>query len=461
MALQGIKRVLGLPEVAFIAIGTTVGGGVFVLTGIVLKIAGPALPMAYALAVVPVFISMLPLAMLGAALPATGGNYRYPSRMVSPGLAFTGVWVYILASFLGQIPLYAIACSRYLKVFFPDLDVNIAGFNVDIVAVGIVTFFFVINVLGIQLAVQIQGVMVLVLIAALVSYAVRGAVIIDPANFQGFFQKGAGGVILGTALLTFTYFGSNAIIELGGEIKNPGKVIPRAFIISFSVVAVIYVAMAVTTVGIAPWTDTAACPEPLVRGSTICFGRPGAGFTFFIIGGAILAITTTLNGLFIIGTKSLQVIIQDGILPAGLGRVHPRFGSAYILLFIIWVLSIAGLLSGFSLETFANYAALGGMIIFVPVLASSMMLPRRYPDRYRDSGFKLKGFWLYFCPSVGFAMVLFFSAVILAEMKSPLKVALFFVFILSGILYYALRKRWLASKGVRLDDVMKQEDWIS
>ena len=104
MALQGIKRVLGLPEVAFIAIGTTVGGGVFVLTGIVLKIAGPALPLAYALAVIPVFISMLPLAMLGSALPATGGNYRYPSRMVSPGLAFTGVWVYILASFIGRFP---------------------------------------------------------------------------------------------------------------------------------------------------------------------------------------------------------------------------------------------------------------------------------------------------------------------------------------------------------------------
>jgi hypothetical protein len=89
------------------------------------------------------------------------------------------------------------------------------------------------------------------------------------------------------------------------------------------------------------------------------------------------------------------------------------------------------------------------------------MLPRRYPEQYEKSLFKLKGFWLYFCPSVGFAMVLFFSAVILAEMKSPLKIALFFILILSGILYYALRKRWLVSKGVRLDDVMKREDWIS
>ncbi len=139
--------------------------------------------------------------------------------------------------------------------------------------------------------------------------------------------------------------------------------------------------------------------------------------------------------------------------------MHPRFGSAYLLLTIIWALSIAGVLSGFSLETFANYAALGGMIVFVPVLASSMMLPRRYPERYRDSVFKLKGFWLYFCPAVGFAMVVFFSAVILSQMKSPLKIALFFVLILSGVIYYVLRKRWLLSKGIRLDDIMKEDEW--
>ncbi len=452
MSIPGITRVLGLPEVAFIAIGTTVGGGVFVFTGIVLKIAGPALPLAYALAVIPVFISMLPLAMLGSALPSTGGNYRYPSRMVSPGLAFVGIWVYILASFIGQIPLYAIACARYLQVFFP-------GIPVDFFAIGIITFFFVINVLGIRLAVQVQGVMVLVLVAALVSYAVKGAVIINPDNFRDFFQMGAGNIILGMALLTFTYFGSNGIIELGGEIRDPGRVIPRAFAISFALVAVLYVAMAVTTVGIAPWKGLAACQEPLIEGSALCFGRPGAGFAFFIIGGAVLAITTTLNGLFIIGTKSLLVTIGDRVLPAGLGAVHPRFGSAYLLLTIIWALSIAGVLSGFSLETFANYAALGGMIVFVPVLASSMVLPRRYPERYRDSVFKLKGFWLYFCPAVGFAMVVFFSAVILSQMKSPLTIALFFVFILSGVIYYVLRKRWLLSKGIRLDDIMKEDEW--
>ncbi len=452
MSITGMKRVLGLAEVSGIAIGFTIGGGVFVLTGIVLKIAGPALPLTYGLAVVPVFISMLPLAMLGSAIPATGGNYRYPSRMVSPGLAFVGIWTYLFASFIGQIPLYAISCGRYLQVFFP-------GMSAEIFSICLITFFFAVNMLGIRLAAQVQGIMVLIMIAALVTYAVKGSMAMDPENYRDFFQKGIGNILLGTALLTFTYFGSNGIIELGGEIKNPGKVIPRAFIISFSVVTVIYVAMAFATAGMASWRTLATFPEPLVEASCRCFGRPGVGFTFFIIGGAILAITTTLNALFLVGTKSMQAIIADGILPGWLGRVSPRFGTAPWLLLFIWTLSILGVLSGFSLETFASFAALGGMIIFVPVLISSIILPRRYPVHYRASGFKLTGFWLYFCPAVGFAMVLFFSAVILADMKSPYHMPIFFIILLSGVVYYIMRKRWLRRNGVDLDDIMKEEEW--
>lgn len=112
-----LKRVLGLPTVTFIAIGFTIGGGVFLFTEIVLGIAGAAFPVAYALAVIPVIITILPVAMLGSAIPCTGANYKYPSRMVSPRLAFTGIWFYIPALFFRQIPLYAVSCVKIRLAF--------------------------------------------------------------------------------------------------------------------------------------------------------------------------------------------------------------------------------------------------------------------------------------------------------------------------------------------------------
>lgn len=451
MAISGLKRVLGLPEVSFIAVGMTIGGGIFVFTGIVLKIAGPALPVAYVLAVVPVFLSMLPLAMLGSAIPVTGGTYMYPSRMVSPRLAFAGIWVYALATFFGQIPLYSIACARYVRVLVPDMPEVLF-------AAALITFFCIVNVLGVKLAAQIQALMVLVLIAALIFFSANGLEPINAEHFDGIFQKGAGNLFLGVALLTFTYLGSNGIIELGEEIKDPGRVIPRSYFIAFPVVTLLYLGVALATVNALPWQELVDVQEPLIAVGRSTLGK--AGLYFFVLAGAVLALTTTLNGLFIMATKSIMMITRDGLLPEALGTVNRRFGTAHMLFLAIWAISMIGVVSGLSLSTFASYAAMGGIIIFIPVLIASLSLPGRFPRQYRDAAFKLTGFWRFFCPVVGMAMALFFCLVILADLKSPLKIVLFVLFILSGFAYYEARKRFLLKRGTDMEKKIRDDDWI-
>jgi len=444
-----LKRVLKLPAVAFIAVGFMIGGGVFVFTGIVYKMTGPALPLAYALAAVPVFASMLPLAMLGSALPATGANYRYPSRMVSPGLAFVGIWVYAWASFFGQIPLYAIGCATYVRSLLPGISVT--GF-----AVALVTFFYLVNLLGVRMAALLQALLVIILVCALIYYSAAGLAMIHPQNFSELFQKGSANLLLGTALLTFTYFGANGIIELGGEIVNPGKVIPGAFFIALPLVMLIYVGVALATVGAAPAGMLGGSCEPLIQVCRQISGR--AGVFFFTVGGAVLALTTTLNALFIVGTKSLLMMAADGLLPSKMGRLNKRFATAHVLLTIIWVLSVIGIVSGLSLETLASYAALGGLIIFLPVQIAAMRLPVLYRQQYQQAAFKLRGWQLWFCTLTGIAMVIFFSIVILADLRSMGKIGWFAAFVLSGIAYYQQRKKKLAARGIRIADLLKQKE---
>jgi APA family basic amino acid/polyamine antiporter len=391
---------------------------------------------------------MMPLAMLGSTIPTSGANYRYPSRMVSPGLAFVGIWVYAWASFFGQIPLYAIGCARYAQPFLP-------GVSPTLLAVSLVTVCYIVNLLGVRLAAQLQGFLVIILISALIYYAGSGLAVMKLSNFSPRMSSNGTGLALGTALLTFTYFGANGIIELGGEIVDPGKVIPRAFIIAFVIVVFIYVAVAVATVGAATPELLEGAEEPLIQ---VCRRITGpAGILFFTVGGAVLALATTLNALFIIGTKSLLMMAGDRLLPAKLGSLHHRFGTPHVLLTLVWILSVIGIFSGFSLETFASYAALGGMIIFLPVMAASVRLPTLYPEQYANSGFKLKGFWLWFCPIVGMLLMVFFGTIILIDLKSVWKIGWFMVFIISGIIYYQWRKRHLAGKGIRIDDLLKAQ----
>ena len=372
-SIPELKRVLQLPTVAFIAIGFMIGGGVFVFTGIVYKIVGPALPIAYGLAVIPVFVSMMPLAMLGSAIPTTGASYRYPSRMVSPGLAFVGVWVYAWASFFGQVPLYALGCAGYLRTLLPSLAPTP-------LAIGLVTFFYIVNLLGVKLAARIQGILVLILILAMIYYAYCGTAVIDTANFDRIMQKGPSNVLLGTGLLTFTYLGANGIVELGDEIVNPSRVIPRAFFIALPIVMMLYLSVAIATVGAVPVHVLQYAAEPLIRVAQDTTGK--AGFVFF---------------------------------------------------------------------------TLGGMIIFLPVMVAAVRLQLLYPEQYKKSDFKLKQFWLWFCPFTGMLLMLFFGTIILLVLKSVWKISCFIAFIASGIMYYQLRKRYLAGKGIQIDELVKEQ----
>jgi APA family basic amino acid/polyamine antiporter len=220
-------------------------------------------------------------------------------------------------------------------------------------------------------------------------------------------------------------------------------------------VALVYIAVAVATVGAGPAEILNTADEPLIRVSHLTMGRNGV--LFFVFGGAVLALTTTLNALFIVGTKSLLTITADQLLPSGLGRLHPRFKTPHILLTIIWLLSLIGIISGFSLETLASYAALGGLIIFLPIQIAALKLPRLYPDRFQRAAFKLRGFWFWACPLVGLAMVFFFGAIIIYELKTPIKMGCFFVFVFTGVIFYLLRKAYLRRRGIDLLKIINQE----
>jgi len=117
------------------------------------------------------------------------------------------------------------------------------------------------------------------------------------------------------------------------------------------------------------------------------------------------------------------------------------------LLTAVWVLALLGVGSGLELETLASYAALGGLIVFLPLQIAALRLPRLLPDEYRAAEFKLSGAWLWLCAGTGVAMVLLFGAVILVDLGTPTRIGAFALFVVSGVLVYGLRARRLRALG--------------
>lgn len=445
----GLKRVLGLPAVIAVAVGMTIGAGIFVLTGIAISFTGPSLPLAYLVSVIPVIFLMLSLAMLGSALPTTGGNYKYASRLFSPRAAFLGIWGFTGGTLVGAFPLWALSGARYLQSVF---DVPAVP-----VAVIILTVLFVVNLLGISLAAWIQAVFVIILVMALLFFGLSGLPYVDPANFTPFFAGEGYGFIVAACLLTFTLLGSNAIVELGGEIKNPGRVIPRAFFISVFLVIVLYLLVAVVTVGVLPWTDTAGQPLTVAAGAFMS----GPGFYFLVFGGGMLAVVTTLNAGFMWGTKSLLVMADDGIFPRFVAAVNRRFGTPHWFLLVVYLVSVGAvvLFGEDYLEAFANLGSIGGIIIFLPVLGAALRLPKRAPEAYEASAFKLRGAWLYLAVTAGGILSLVVLVLLLVDLWSipggGAFSSLFIAWLILGLIYFEFRQRALRREGRELRAVEK------
>lgn len=128
---------IGLFQAVSIEVGLIVGGALFSLTGVAVGFAGPAVVLAFVLAFSIAILGLLPTAMLGAAFPTTGGNYRYPATLVSRPLAFLSAIGLGISMFTGGLPLYALTAGQYVGSVVP-VSPTFVGF-------GLLTLFFAVD----------------------------------------------------------------------------------------------------------------------------------------------------------------------------------------------------------------------------------------------------------------------------------------------------------------------------
>lgn len=429
-----LKRTITLVPLIGIEVGQSIGAGIFALAGLAYARTGPSLPLAFVAAAVLVSLAMAVLAMVSSGHPVSGGTYYYGSRFFSPVASFTGVWAYVLGAVLGMFPLFALTGARFLQAVFPSLPLVP-------VALGLLLFFYVTNLLGVDIAMWVQAVMVGVLLVALGIFVGTGMPRVDAASFRPLFTGGVGGFAIASAVLTFTVLGANAAVELGDEIVDPSRTIPRSFLVSIPLVTAIYVAIAVVVAGIG-WTG--AEDGALTGIAAAIMSRPL--FLFFVFGGGFLAVVTTLNATYLWGTKSLLLIAGDGLLPRGIAAVNRRFGTPHWLLTAIAALSCLSLwVAGDQVETFAIFANLGGIIIFIPVMIAALRLRRHHPEVYARSTVRLGGAWYWIAPIGGLVLCLLVVAILFVDLFSRER-ALLYLGVFAGWLALGAAWAWVRNR---------------
>mgnify|MGYP006279885679 FL=1 len=346
-----LERDLGLPSVTAISIGAMVGSGIFILPGLAMKMAGPAVVFAYFLAGILVLPAALSKSEMATAMPEAGGTYLYIERAMGPLFGtIAGVGTWFSLTFKGALAL--VGGAPYLVLLF-DLPVTP-------VALTIAALLIVLNVAGAKQTGQMQVVIVAAMLLAMVWFIVAGAPSVEPTRFEGFFDSGIEGILGATGFVFVSYAGVTKIASVAEEVEDPDRNLPLGILGSLIITAAIYVAIVTVMVGVASEAHLTATETPMeVAAESVL---PGIG-VLAIVAAALLALVSTANAGILSSSRYPFAMSRDGLAPDVFENVSERFetpvnaititgGVLLVLIAFVPIDDIAKLASAFKILVF-------------------------------------------------------------------------------------------------------------
>jgi len=320
----GLKHELSARLLGMIAIGTAIGTGLFLGSGLSVQMAGPGVIFSYIIGAFITLLVMLALSEMTAAHPMAGSFGAYAEHFVNPWAGWVTRYTYFMAQVVaigGQI----VAAAIYCRYWFPDIPswFWIALFSLAILWVNIAHvgnfgkfeyWFSLIKVLAICL-------LMLFGVALFTGIGVARQRLDNFTAFGGFLPHGFGGVWSAVTLAVFSFYGMEAAAISSGEAKDPKNSVPRALRWILIRLGLFYIASITILVGIVPWNQTGIGESPFV---TVYrkVGVPGAaGLMNFVV---LTAALSSINANLYTASRMLFSLARSGQAPSAFGELNRR-----------------------------------------------------------------------------------------------------------------------------------------
>ena len=400
-----LERRLGLLQATALNMINMIGIGPFITIPILMeKIngGGPQAMLGWLVAILVTVPDGMIWSELGAAYPGSGGSYVYLREGFGREtwgrlMAFLFIWQFLLSGPL-EIASGYIGFGQYLTFLWPGMS-PVHG-KIVIAALGVFTVVLLyrrIESIGI-LTVVLWAVTLLtvaaVIFAGATHFSSKVAFDFPPGAF-GFSWGALLGLGAASRIGIYDYLGYYNICYLGEEVKDPGRVIPRSILLSLFGVALIYLAINFSIIGIVPWREFVPATDPpapvaSLLMSRIC-GRPVAlGFT-------LLVLATTVGSVFalLLGYSRIPyAAAREGYFLRIFGRLHPTKKFPHLSLLLLGAVSIG--CTFIPLDVVIDALLTTRILIqFVGQVAAVMLLRRREPSLERP--YRI---WLYPFPAL-------------------------------------------------------------
>lgn len=330
---DGLARRLTPRQLSMLALGGSIGTGLFLGSGIAIQLAGPGVIIAYILAAFPALFIAWALAEMAVAHPVAGSFGVYAEIYLNPWAGFTVRYSYWLAQVIA-IGSEVVAAAIYFHFWYPQVPgwLLVVVFSVALLAA---------NAWSVASFGEFEYWFALIKVAAIVAFLIAGMGLLfgfgplERIGFDnytahgGFLPHGLTGVLLAMSMGTFSYFGIEVVAVAAGETKDPQTSIPRALKSVFWRLGLFYIGGITLLVGLLPWNQAGTDVSPFVR----AFEGIGLPFASGVMNFVVLtAALSSANTNLYMTSRMLFSLSRGGYAPKRLGQLTKRGVPLWALL---------------------------------------------------------------------------------------------------------------------------------
>lgn len=440
------KRKVSLFGAVSMIVGTVVGAGMFVMIPSVVGMTGTGAVLAYCIAGVPVALGYFSAIQIAGTFPVSGGGYMMSSLFVSPLVAFA-----LSATQVGavgaSICFQAFAAASFLHLFLP-------GMSIMTISLIIIAFFGVLNLIGVRVVSWAENILFAILVIATIFFIGGGIHLSDPVNYTSLMPRGAGTFAMTIGIGVFSWIGITTICSYAGDVKKPAKNIPRALIIAMIILALAYGLMALVFSGCFSMQEVNTIGDTIA--ATLATSIGGEIFKNILIFAIICAVLTSVNGFYLIASREMVAWAHQMTGPASFGKLHPKTNTPTVNVAIIFVYSFIFAFFAMSLEEYALVIIFPMMLAQIVMAIACFRMPKKDPERYNNSGIKLKRGTLMFSMISNLIACLF--VIVFTYMASPRSGFVALGLLACTVIWYYARRAFLKRRGINLDEVSRQVD---
>ncbi|HIX84291.1 MAG TPA: amino acid permease [Candidatus Megamonas gallistercoris] len=320
-----MKRGLKNRHVQMIALGTSIGTGLFYGSAPTIKLVGPGIILAYALAGVFIFFIMRMVGEMSVREPVSGSFVYFANKYLSNFAGYLSGWNYWFQYLLVCFAELS-AISIYVNFWLPDVPQWI---TVLICIIAVTT----VNLINVRTFGETEFWASLIKIVAICAMIIFGFYLIFttmgpfPDNFSnlwkngGFFPNGAWGFAQALTIVMFSFGGTELVGIAAGEAENPEKTLPRAINEILIRILIFYIGTMVVLMTLAPWNEVGMNGSPFVQiFSNI--GIPAAANILNLV--VIIAALSVYNSSLYSTSRILYNLAKDGNAPKVFGSLSRR-----------------------------------------------------------------------------------------------------------------------------------------